>query len=378
MFIPLLKAKNLGYKENPMARSRKFFRVLGAVITVLLMALVIALFAGVFSKKMPPGKVRLEKEKAGKRPVITVKEKEVEVYETAVGSIRALHETTVSARVLAKIVKAHVRAGMPVKKGQLLFELDDKDFKARVAQAKQAIEAAKANAAQAKLEMERAKKLFEKKMIPKNQWDRTRNAWKAAQAELERAKEALKEAETMLSFTKIKSPLDGVIVDKLADQGDMAAPGKPLVKLYDPKRMQLWAMVRESLAINLTPGMRVGVELPVLDRLCFGRVDEVVPATDVASRTFLVKVSGPCPPGLFKGMYGKLRLPVGKIKEIRIPLSAVGTVGQLTLVKVVNKKNEITRRFVRLGKKHRNGTVTVLSGLEPGERILRYFGPEKS
>ena len=335
----------------------------------------IAWFAGVFREKLFPGKVVFAAEKAGEAAVVVVKTVTVPVYETAVGSVRALHETAVGSRLLARVVKVHVDAGMRVREGQVLVELDDQDIKAKVAQAEQAVKAAQAQEAQAKLEVERSKGLHEKKLLSDNDWDRVQHAYQGAQAHLERARQALREAKTMLSFAKVKAPLSGVVVDKQVDVGDMVTPGRVLVTLYDPSRMQLWAEVRESLAMGLKPGDKVKVKVDVVEGLCDGVVREVVPASEVASRTFLVKVSGPCPPGVYKGMYGKIYLPLGEKEEIHIPLSAVGRVGQLTLVKVVDERGEVHRRFVRLGPEVENGRdVVVLSGLEPGEKILAEFG----
>ncbi len=354
---------------------RKLLRPLEVLAVLLGMVLAIAWFAGVFREKLPPGKVAFAAEKAGKAKVFVVKPVTVPVYETAVGSVRALHETAVGSRLLARVVKVYVDAGMRVKQGQLLVELDDQDIKAKVAQAEQAVKAAQAQAAQAKLEVERSRELHKKKLISDNDWDRILHASQAAEANLERAKHALQEARTMLSYAKVRAPLSGVVVDKQVDVGDMVTPGQVLVTLYDPSRMQLWAEVRESLAMGLRPGDKVKVKVAVVEGLCDGVVREVVPASEVASRTFLVKVSGPCPPGVYKGMYGKIYLPMGEKEELQIPLSAVGRVGQLTLVKVVDEKGEIHRRFVRLGPEV-EGTdkVVVLSGLAPGEKILEEFG----
>ncbi len=358
-----------------MAEVRKLLRPLETLAVLLGMVLALAWFAGVFREKLPPGKVAFAAEKAGKAKTLVIRPVTVPVYETAVGSVRALHETAVGSRLLARVVKVYVDAGMRVKKGQILVELDDQDIRAKVAQAQQAVKAAQAQAAQAQLEMERSKGLHEKKLISDNDWDRIRHSYQAAQAQLEQARHALQEAQTMLSYAKVRAPISGVVVDKQVDVGDMVTPGRVLVTLYDPSRMQLWAQVRESLAMGLRPGDKVKVKVAVVEGLCDGTVQEVVPASNVASRTFLVKVSGPCPPGVYKGMYGKIFLPLGEKEEIHIPLSAVGRVGQLTLVKVVDAKGEIHRRFVRLGPLVEQGDqVVVLSGLERGEKILEEFG----
>lgn len=358
-----------------MSRIQRPLRLLGALLLLAGMTLAVAWFAGAFHPKVAPGRV------AGQaRPVpppqawLEVRAERVPVEESAPGTVQAVRETAVASRVLARVEAVHVRANQAVAAGHPLVDLDDREFQARVAQAEQSVQALAAAAEQAGRELERSKGLWEKKLLSENDWDRVQTEARGASAHLEQAREALSEARSQLAHTRITAPIAGTVVEKRVDVGDMAAPGQVLVTIYDPSRMQLWARVRESLALGLAPGRKVSVAVPVKEGRCEGLVDEVVPEADAASRTFLVKISGPCPPGILKGMYGTLFIPVGERAEIRIPASAVGRVGQLALVMARGPEGEPRRRFVRLGRAHPGGLVEVLAGLAPGEAILREFG----
>src|SRR5690606_29828060 len=148
--------------------------------------------------------------------------------------------------------------------------------------------------------------------------------------------------------------------------------GEVLMRLYDPTRMQLVASVREQLATVMEIGEQVQVAIDAIDLVCHGTVSEIVPLAQAGSRAFDVKVVGPCPDGVFTGMFGRLLVPRGTRREIRIPRSAVREFGQVDQVFVVAGESDdghLLRRFVVLGEQH-DGEVTVLSGLADGEVVV--------
>ena len=144
-------------------------------------------------------------------------------------------------------------------------------------------------------------------------------------------------------------------------------PGQILLKLYDPKRMQLVATVRESLAKDLKVGQPLQAYIPAMSKLCYGTVAEIVPQAQVESRSFDVKVVGPCAPGIYTGMFGRLLIPLGEELVILIPQAAVENVGQLKLVEVA-EGNHLERRSIQAGRTFED-YVEVLSGLSGGEMV---------
>ena len=213
--------------------------------------------------------------------------------ESAVGTIRAVHETSIGSRLLARVVEVNLKAGQEVKAGDVLVRLDDTDLKARLQQAKAAVAGAEAARNQAANDEKRYAKLAESKSISRQEYEKTATALQAAEADLLQAQESVKEVEAMLEWATIRSPLDGIVIDKKVDVGDMVTPGQMLVTLFDPKRMQLVASVRESLTRQLQVGQDIGVQVEGLGKQCSGTVSEIVPEAQSASRTFQVKVTGP-------------------------------------------------------------------------------------
>ena len=122
-----------------------------------------------------------------------------------------------------------------------------------------------------------------------------------------------------LDWATVRAPIAGTVIDKRVDVGDMVTPGQTLLTLFDPTRMQLVASVRESLTRQLEIGQSIGVRIEGLNKQCSGTVSEIVPEAQSASRAFQVKVTGPCPTGIYTGMFGRILIPLENEQVLVIP-----------------------------------------------------------
>jgi membrane fusion protein, multidrug efflux system len=338
----------------------------------LCIVLLLLWLAGVFSPKIrrPSG----GEEGYASRPVRgetleAVRLIELPVEEGAVGTTRAVHETTIASKLLAKVIEVDVKAGQAVHTGDVLVRLDDADLQARLDQAKASVQAAEAARDLAKIENDRVTGLYSQNAAAKIELDQAESALRSAAAELDRARQAEREVTVTLSYATITCPLDGVVVDKRVEVGDTVSPGQTLLTMYDPSHMQLVASVRESLVRRLRLGQKLGVRIDALTRTCEGEVSEIVPESDVASRSFIVKVIGPCPPDIHPGMFGRLLIPLNEEKVLVIPQAAVRHVGQLSTVDVADAEGKtLHRRVVQVGRSI-GADVEVLAGVQEGERV---------
>jgi RND family efflux transporter MFP subunit len=333
------------------------------VVTVMLLFL-----AGVFHSKVPSDVAEGKKRSAEGLKSVAARVLKQPRYETATGTVKPVHESAVAAKLLAKVLEINATAGQVVHKDQVLVKLDDADLQARLKQAEAGLTSAQVRSEQTKTEFGRAEQLKSKKAISQADFDTAQAAMKSAAAELERATQAVKESQVMLDYATIRSPMSGTIIDKRVEVGDTVSPGQILLTLFDPTHMQMVASVRESLAMKLKPGQLLPTRLDALDFDCEATISEVVPESDVASRSFTVKVTGPCPPGVYSGMFGRLMVPLDDEEVLVIPVAAVRKVGQLTMVDVVSD-NSVSRRNVRLGRTLEQD-VEVLAGLVEGELVV--------
>lgn len=302
----------------------------------------------------------------------------------AVGTVRAVRTSQLSSRVLATIVEVRVTEGSRAQAGDVLALLDDAQPRAAFDRARAALAAAEQEVAAAQADFElatstlrRFQSLYEKKSVSPQEFDEVQTRQRAAQARRDlaqagqaQARAAMQEAETVLSYTRIRAPFDCLVTERRVDPGTQAAPGMILLVVEDTRRFRLEVSVDESEIGTIQLRQEVPVVIDALGRNeLTGRVAQMVPAADPASRTFLVKVDLPRDVRVRSGVYGRARFPRGKRLAIRIPVTAVVERGQLDGVYVVGEDSIARLRYVTLGKQE-NNHVEVLSGLEARERIV--------
>ena len=176
------------------------------------------------------------------------------------------------------------------------------------------------------------------------------------------------EAQTLLGHAKIVAPFAGMITRKLADVGDLAAPGKLLLELEDPTALRLEADVPEALIDRLKTGARFKIRISSLTNELEGITSEITPVADPGSRTFLVKFDLPQAEGLRVGQFGRAQIPVGEGAALRVPASALIQRGQMELVFVATE-GRAQLRLVKTGKRV-GGEIEVVSGISAGEKVV--------
>ncbi|MCE5328389.1 MAG: efflux RND transporter periplasmic adaptor subunit [Planctomycetaceae bacterium] len=360
---------------------KRLFRVAIKSVLVLVLAgfvvLLMLYLDGVFSPKVAPdtGKEMASAARSAlARPQASAEARLVDLplVEEAPGTIRPLRETALASKVREpeKVIEVNVIAGQEVHKGDVLVKLDPSTWQNRREMAQAKLSIAQASRDEAQKNLDRIKEAFSKNVATASEVDTARYRLEGLAGEVVAAQRALDESTQNLSYTEIRSPMDAVVVDKRVDIGDTVAPGQVLVSLYD--RMQMIANVREGLIKRLAKGQDIDVVIDDLGGPCTGTISEIVPLADPLTRTFQVKVVGPCRSGVRPGMYAKLRVPLGQAKVLVIPPAAVEHVGQLTMVTVAGPRG-LERRSVQLGRSltiDAKPQVEVLAGLKGGEKVV--------
>ena len=224
--------------------------------------------------------------------------------EEVVGTVRPKLRSDIEAKVSGRIEQMLAVPGQQVKRGDLLAQLDAREIQAKLDQAT-------ASRDQAESDLGRYSKLITQHAITQQEFEATQSRARIARA-------AVTEAETMLGYTKIIAPFDGVITSKLADVGDLAAPGKPLLAIEDPQALRFEADVPEAIIARIKPGAVLPVRVGGQPEIS-GTVTEISPAADPNSRTFLVKLDLPQSTGLRGGLFGRVAVPVGESSVLRVP-----------------------------------------------------------
>jgi multidrug efflux pump subunit AcrA (membrane-fusion protein) len=316
-----------------------------------------------------------------------------QMYE-AVGTVRSANVSVLNAQIGGTVREIRVRAGDRVRSGQLLAAIDDRVPRAQVdaaqagvqeakeglAEVEQAIEAATADRQFAEANYKRYQNLLAKNSLSRQEFEGAEAKYKAALAN-ERALQAKKKgiearnqqaqaqkssAETMLSYSRIVSPIDGVVTQKSVDSGTVVMPGTPLLTVEDTSHYRLEASLPEEFLAKV----KAGEETPVTTArgAIHGHVAEVVPASDPASRTFLVKVDIPSSCLCQSGEYATALFPVEETRIMSVPQSALVEHGELVGVYAANSRGAVEYRLVKTGKST-GDRVEIISGLNEGDRV---------
>ena len=378
-----------------MADNQKKLFIL-VLIVAALAALVLALwlFSGdrVDPGHVQPQRVRQHPEAETVEAIVRT----VTEWHDAVGTIIPRTHAGIEARVQATITEVLVEAGETFAQGDLLVRLDDAQLQARLAQARQSLQSATARREQARQvfhaaqaafkEAEQAyrriERFYEAEAATEQDLEQVRSRFLQARAAMQQAQEGLsaassgigqaremvREAEISREYTELTAPVDGEVLQRLVDPGDMAMPGKPLLLLRTARGLQIEAIVRENLVGKVQLGDIRPVHLTTLDKTVDAVIDRIVPFIDPRTRTFVVKADLPEIEGAFPGMYGKLMIPHGEVDVVVIPPGAVRRVGQLELVTAKTPEGW-QRRYIKSGGMH-DDRIEVLAGLEGGELLL--------
>jgi len=264
-------------------------------------------------------------------------------------------------------MEINVRSGDRVKKGDPLVRLDDAELAAAVAQTTEHVLQARAALELASTELARTRILLAGGNATQQSFDAADTAFRQAQAAAQAATETKRQAEAVLAYATMTSPMDGVVAERLADPGDLASPGNILLRLFDPTRLMLEVPIRENLAARIKIGDRAPFRVEALGTSFTGDVREIVPAVDPGSRTFMVRICIGEAPALVPGMSGVLELPLGTRPALTVPATAVTRVGQLEYVTALceGQARQVLVRSVPAGADRRE----IVSGLAAGMAV---------
>ncbi len=271
-----------------------------------------------------------------------------------VGTVQAVDQAEISAKITGNIINLPVDLGSRVKSGELLVELSAAEISAQVQQARAQLEQAKRNLAR------------EENLLKKNA--ATPETVKSFEDNLRIADAAYRTTLTMLDFTRITAPFTGIITRKLVSVGDLATPGKPLLHIEEENKLQVLTDIPEAMILRISKGDRLKIYIPSVDLGLEGTVTEVSPVADPSSRTSPIKLHIPNNPQLRSGQFARVKLAMTKADTLTVPTTAIVPYGQMEKVFVVDE-GKARLRLVRTGARN-NTTSEVLSGLAEGESVV--------
>ena len=273
------------------------------------------------------------------------------------GKVASRIDATLASKVQGLIQDIRGREGTPVKAGDTLVLLDNRDLKANVSRAEAEVDHARGN-------LIRMKSLFTEEAVSRQEMEDADRTFRVAEA-------GRQAAAAQLSYTLIKAPFDGVITEKLVEIGELASPGQPLLKVEDDRQLRLEATVAEGDLKVLSRGDTVPVVIDALGPAPLsGTIAQILPSGDSGTHTFQVKIDLPPTAGLKTGMFGRMQFDKGSVSTMVVPRTALVERGQLMGVYVVERDQVARLRWIKSGRAF-GDRLEVLSGLNVGEHVLR-------
>jgi len=284
--------------------------------------------------------------------------------------VEAVRDTTLAAQVQGAVVVLAVKAGDAVNAGQELVRIDARAAQQSATASAAQVDAAKASLAVARRDYERSQQLFARQYISQAALDRANAQWQAAQAQVQSLQAQAGAVATQSGFFSVKAPYDGVVSEVPVALGDMAMPGRPLVRLHDPKTFRVTAPVPLALAPALQGAAALDVELAAQRITVPGAAVQMLPAVDAATHTAQARIALPQTRGLAPGMFARVWLPASAAgpQRLVVPSAALVRRAELTGVYVLGEAGRPLLRQVRAGRTD-GGWVEILSGVRPGDKV---------
>jgi RND family efflux transporter MFP subunit len=320
--------------------------------------------------------------------VIAVQKTTVPDWLEAVGTVRATQTSQVSSQLMGNILEIRAHEGDRVQSGQVLAVLDDAQSRSAMDQASAAVTAAEkevsaadSDLALAGATLKRYQQLYEKKSVSPQEFDEIKARYQSAEARRDmaqagqaQANAGLTRSRTSLGYVRIHAPFTGVVTEKKVDAGTLASPGMAIFTIEDTRSYRLEVTVDESELRLVRAGQVSPVTIDALGNVQLsGKVVQIVPAADPASRSFLVKVELPADVRLHSGLFGRARFSRGERSVLLIPRTSLVDRGQLQGVYVLDANQIAGLRYVTLGKST-GEQIEVLSGLQDGEKLVAVAG----
>ncbi len=286
----------------------------------------------------------------------------------APGSVVSDETIHIASRVTGFIQQLPVREGDRIAAGALLAQIDPSDLEGAIQQTEATVKAAETELEDAVRDQARIVELAASGTVASETVRKAQVRRSFALARKAEAVAARDTARAQLRYTSITSPVDGVVVERHVEPGDLATPGKPLLVIVSDRAVLFETFIPESLVAHIRIGDPASVQIDALSTSREGAVVRVVPAGDPVTRRFLVKVAFAEQAGLLSGMFGRAKLQIGEDRSPVAPPGALVERGGLRGVFEIDDANIARFRWLRTGRETADW-VEVQAGLGGGERI---------
>ncbi len=284
----------------------------------------------------------------GALDVIEVKSRDMAIGLAISGALKAVNSAIVKARVAGELQDLTVREGDTVKAGQIIARVDPGEYQARVRQAQQLAESAKAQVDIARRAFDNNRSLVDQGFISKTALDTSLASLAAAEASFRAAQAGSEVASKALDDTVLRAPLAGLVSQRLAQPGERVSPEARIVEIVDLSRLELEASLSATESMDLRLGQSAVLQIEGSAKPVNARVVRINPSAVAGSRAVVAYLAVDPAPGLRQGLFAQGVLGTGHLQTLAVPLSAVRTDKPQPYVQLAEKQ-QVRHQTVELG-----------------------------
>ncbi|WP_312339344.1 efflux RND transporter periplasmic adaptor subunit [Anaerospora hongkongensis] len=286
------------------------------------------------------------------------------------GDVRGRYETQLAFQVNGKIIKRNVQLGSTVHPGEVLMQIDAKDIQQTVNSNSAQIYSAQAQLELAESNLNRYRQLYEQGAVGRMVYDQYVTAYTVAAAGVQQASAQYEQGTNQLDYSLLTVDKPGIVSGISAEIGQVVTAGQTIITVVQDGEREIEISVPENRIDELRQAQTIKVTFWALaNKILDGKVREIAPMADSATRTFKVRISLLNPPPEIKlGMTAAVSVDSNVQQAVYIPLTAVYQAGNTPAVWVVTA-DTLSLRPIQTGN-WGNGTIQVLSGLQQGDRIV--------
>jgi RND family efflux transporter MFP subunit len=288
------------------------------------------------------------------------------------GSIKAVNSAFVKARAAGELQDLTLREGDAVKAGQVIARVDATEYRARVKQAQEQADAARAQIDIAQRQWNNNKALVDQGFISKTALDTSWNNFAAAEANHKAALAAVEMARKTLDDTVLRAPISGIVAQRLAQSGERVSVEARVVEIVDLSRLELEAALSPGDSVDVRVGQEAVLQIEGSQRPVRAKVVRISPSAQAGSRSVLVYLAIADASGLRQGLFAQGSLGTGRTSALAVPLSAVRTDKPAPYVQTV-ENNQVAHKSVETGARGEAGkeVMVAVKGLAPGAMVIK-------
>lgn len=287
------------------------------------------------------------------------------------GALRAIRSAFVKARAAGELQGLEVREGDAVRAGQAIARIDPTEAQARLRQAREQADAARAQVEIAQRQYDNNKALVDQGFISRTALESSQSTLAGTTATHKAALAAADSARKALDDTTLVAPISGLVSQRLAQPGERLAVDAKVIEIIDPSRLELEATVSAADSVRVRPGQAARLEVEGLPQPVQATVARISPSALAGTRSVPVYLDVAPAPGLRQGLFAQGQVATGRSKAVAVPLSALRTDKPAPYLQLVEGDRVVHRPVAPGARGERAGEVLVaVDGVAEGAMVL--------